>query len=60
MVNVSAKLLKNSQEKCIGINDLKTQVSRNKIRAFNIKKGCEKTEPTLMKQIIEEVSQGVK
>ncbi|MDQ3179412.1 MAG: transposase [Acidobacteriota bacterium] len=56
MVNVSAKLLKNSQEKCIGINDLKTQYRGIKYALLTLKKVVKKPEPILMKQIIEEVS----
>ena len=42
MVNVSAKLLKNSQEKCIGINDLKTQFRGIKYTLLTLKKVVKK------------------
>lgn len=56
MVNLSAKLLKNSQEKVSGINDLKTHYRGIKYAVLTLKKVLKKPEPILMKQIIEEVS----
>jgi putative transposase len=56
MINLSAKLLKNSQEKCVGINDLKTQYRGIKYAVLTLKKVVKKPESILMKQIIEEVS----
>jgi len=56
MVNVSAKLLKNSNEKWVGINDLKTQFRGVKYAVLTLKKVLKKPEPILMKQIVEEVS----
>jgi putative transposase len=56
MVNVSAKLLKNSNEKWVGINDLKTQFRGVKYAVLTLKKVLKKPEPILMNQIIEEVS----
>ena len=55
MVLLSAKLLKNSEEKLIGINDLKTHYRGAKYARWIIKKVLPNAEPILMKQIIEEV-----
>jgi hypothetical protein len=56
MVLLSAKLLKNSQEKLSGINDLKTHYRGAKYAVLILKKVLPKPEPILIKQIIEEVS----
>jgi Transposase DDE domain. len=56
MVNISAKLLKNNEEKYVGINDLKTHFRGVKYAVMTIKKVLKKPEPILMNQIIEEVS----
>ena len=56
MVLLSGKLLKNSKEKIVGINDLKAHYRGAKYAHLIIKKVLEKPEPILMKQIIEEVS----
>ncbi len=55
MVNVSAKLLKNSDEKCVGVLDLKTQFRGVKYAVEAIKILLEKPETILMKEAIEEV-----
>lgn len=55
MVLLSAKLLKNSEEKLTGINDLKTQYRGAKYAVLVLKKVLEKPEPILIKRIIEEV-----
>jgi putative transposase len=56
MVLLSAKLLKNSKEKLVGINDLKTHYRGAKYAVWIIKKVLPNPEPILIKQIIEEVS----
>lgn len=56
MVLLSAKILKNSAEKWVGINDLKTQFRGIKYALLTLKKVVKKPDPILMKQIIEEVS----
>ena len=56
MVLLSAKLLKNSKEKIVGINDLKTHYRGAKYAVLIIKKVLPKPEPILIEQIIEEVS----
>lgn len=55
MVLLSAKLLKNSEEKLVGINDLKTHYRGAKYAVLIIKKVLKNPEPILIKQIIEEV-----
>jgi len=55
MVNVSAKLLKNGEEKCVGINDLKTHFRGVKYAVEAIKILLEKPDTVLMKEVIEEV-----
>jgi len=55
MVNVSAKLLKNSDEKCVGVLDLKTQFRGVKYAVEAIKILLEKPDTILMKEAIEEV-----
>jgi putative transposase len=55
MVNVSAKLLKNSAENCVGIEDLKTHFRGVKYAVEAIKIVQEKAETILMKETIEEV-----
>jgi putative transposase len=59
MVNVSAKLLKNSEEKCVGINDLKTHFRGVKYAVEAIKILLEKPETVLMKEVIEEVKERI-
>jgi protein associated with RNAse G/E len=54
-VLLSAKLLKNSEEKLRGINDLKTHYRGAKYARWIIKKVLKNPESTLMNQIIEEV-----
>ena len=56
MVLLSAKLIKNGNEKRVGINDLKTHYRGVKYAVLTLKKVLKKPEPILMKQIIEEVS----
>ena len=56
MILLSAKLIKNRQEKQVGINDLKTHYRGVKYAVLTLKKVLQKPEPILMKQIIEEVS----
>ena len=56
MILLSAKLIKNRQEKQLGINDLKTHYRGVKYAVLTLKKVLKKPEPVLMKQIIEEVS----
>jgi putative transposase len=55
MVLLSGKLIKNSKEKVIGINDLKTRYRGAKYAVLILKKVLKKPEPILMKRIIEEV-----
>ena len=55
MVLLSAKLLKNSEEKLVGINDLKTHYRGAKYAVLVLKKVLKNPEPILIKQIIEEV-----
>ena len=57
MVNVSAKLLKNSEANCVGIEDLKTHFRGVKYALEVIKILQEKAEIVLMKETIEEVTQ---
>lgn len=57
MVNVSAKLLKNSEANCVGIGDLKTHFRGVKYALEAIKILQEKAEIILMKETIEEVKQ---
>jgi len=59
MVNVSAKLLKNSDEKCVGVLDLKTQFRGVKYAVEAIKILLEKPETILMKEAIEEVTERI-
>lgn len=56
MVLLSGKLLKNSEEKLVGINDLKTHYRGAKYAVLIIKKVLQNPEPILIKQIIQEVS----
>ncbi len=56
MILLSAKLIKNKQEKQLGINDLKTQYRGVKYAVLTLKKVLQKPQPILMNQIIEEVS----
>lgn len=55
MILLSAKLLKNSQENLVGINDLKTYMRGTKYAVLVLKKVLKKPEPILIKQIIQEV-----
>ena len=57
MVNVSAKLLKNEEANCVGIEDLKTHFRGVKYALEVIKILQEKAETILMKETIEEVKQ---
>jgi putative transposase len=59
MVNISAKLLKNSNEKCVGINDLKTHFRGVKYVVEAIKILLKKPETILMKEAIEEVKERI-
>jgi len=55
MVNLSAKLLKNSEEKLTGINDLKTHYRGAKYARWIIKKVLKNAEPILNKEILAEI-----
>ena len=55
MVLLSAKLLKNNEEKLTGINDLKTHYRGAKYAVLVLKKVLKNPEPILINQIIEEV-----
>ena len=55
MVNVSAKLLADKGEGCLGINDLKSQYRAAKYARWIIKKVLKIAEPIKINQIIEEV-----
>jgi len=59
MVNVSAKLIKNSDEKCVGILDLKTHFRGVKYAVEAIKILLEKPDTILMKEAIEEVKERI-
>ena len=59
MVNVSAKLLKNSSEKCVGVLDLKTHYRGVKYVVEAIKILLENPETILMKEAIEEVTERI-
>jgi putative transposase len=59
MVNVSAKLLKNSDEKCVGVLDLKTHFRGVKYAVEAIKILLEKPDTILMKEAIEEVKERI-
>jgi len=52
-------LLKNSEEKCVGINDLKTHFRGVKYAVEAIKILLEKPETVLMKEVIEEVKERI-
>ena len=56
MVNVSAKLLKNSEEKCVGINDLKSYFRGVKYALETIKLVQPKAETILIEQVKEAIS----
>jgi putative transposase len=56
MVNVSEKLKKQSDGKCVSTNDLKTYYRGVKYARLALKKVLKKAEPILINQIIEEVS----
>ena len=55
MVNVSAKLLKKSEEKLTGKNDLKSQFRGAKYARWIIKKVLKNAEPILNKEILAEI-----
>ena len=55
MILLSGKLLKNREEKLVGINDLKTHYRGAKYAILVLKKVLPNPEPILIKQIIEEV-----
>ena len=55
LVNVSAKLLQNSDEKCVGVLDLKTRFRGLKYAVEAIKILLEKPATILMPEVIEEV-----
>jgi protein associated with RNAse G/E len=55
MVNLSAKLLKNREEKLSGINDLKTHYRGAKYARWIIKKVLKNPEPILNKEILAEI-----
>ena len=57
MVSLSAKLLKNNEEKYAGINDLKSAYRGVKYALETIKTVLEKAETILMKEAIEEVKE---
>jgi len=59
MVNVSAKLLKNSDEKCVGVLDLKSYFRGVKYAVEAIKILLEKPETILMNEAIEEVKERI-
>ncbi len=59
MVNVSAKLIKNSDEKCVGVLDLKTHFRGVKYALETIKILLEKPDTILMKEAIEEVKERI-
>ena len=59
MVNVCAKLIKNSEEKCVGVLDLKTHYRGVKYVVEAIKILLEKPETILMKEAIEEVTERI-
>lgn len=59
MVNVSAKLLKNSDKKCVGVLDLKTHFRGIKYAVEAIKILLEKPETILMTEAIEEVKERI-
>ena len=59
LVNVSAKLLQNSTEKCIGVLDLKTRFRGVKYALEAIKILLEKPETILMPEAIEEVKSNI-
>ena len=59
MVNVSAKLLKNSNKKCGGVLDLKTQFRGVKYAVEAIKILLEKPDTILMKEAIAEVKERI-
>ncbi len=56
MVLLSGKLIKNSNGKCIGINDLKTHYRGVKYVVETLKKVMKKPDTIIIKQVIEEVS----
>lgn len=55
MVNVSAKLIAGKDEKCLGINDLKSQYRARKYARWIIKKVLKIAEPIKINQMLEEV-----
>jgi putative transposase len=59
MVNLSGKLIKNSDEKCVSVLDLKTHYRGVKYALETIKILLEKPETILMKEAIEEVKERI-
>lgn len=59
MVNVSAKMLKNSEENCVGINDLKSRFRGVKYALETIKIVLEKAETILMEEAIQAVTERI-
>ncbi len=59
MVNVSAKMLKTGEEKCVGINDLKSHFRGVKYAVEAIKILLEKPDTVLMKEVIEEIKERI-
>ena len=59
LVNVSAKLLNQSEEKCVGINDLKSHFRGVKYAVEAIKILLENPETVLMKEAIAEVKERI-
>lgn len=59
MVNVSAKMLKNKEEKWVGINDLKSHYRGVKYALETIKIVLEKAEGILIAEVIEQVKEKI-
>lgn len=55
MVNLSAKMLSEKEESCLGINDLKSQYRATKYASWIIKKVLKIAEPIKINELIEEV-----
>lgn len=55
MINVSAKLLQDKSESCVGINDLKSYFRGAKYAQWIIKKVLKKAEPIKIEELIEQV-----
>lgn len=56
MVNVSAKMLSEKSESCLGVNDLKSQYRAAKYASWIIKKVLKIAEPIKINELLEEVS----